>query len=95
MLEQTEGWKDGWKDGRKDRQKGGMTDRPYFIGPFLLLSGVQYVLKRTVSKSLKVNFFFLSNLVPFNGQDYEKQKCLELVTNDSPGYKIKSEKFLY
>ena len=58
MLKQTERWKDGWKDGRKARQQGGMTDRPYFIGPFPLLPGVQYILKRTLSKSLKkVNFF--------------------------------------
>ena len=31
--------------------------------------------KRGLSKNLrKVNFVFLSNPVPFNGQDYEKQK---------------------
>ena len=53
MLEQTERWKDGWKDGRKDRQKGGMTDRPYFIGPFPLLPRVQCFKKNIIKKPLK------------------------------------------
>ena len=52
--------------------------------------------ERRLSKGYKkVNFIFLLNSVPLNGQDYEKQKDLELVTSRSSGYKINSEKFLY
>ena len=52
--------------------------------------------ERRLSKGYKkVNFIFLLNSVPLNGQDYEKQKDLELVTIRSSGYKINSEKFLY
>ena len=51
--------------------------------------------KEDYQKALKkFNFFFLLNPVPFNGQDYEKQKGLELVTSHSSGYKTSSEKFL-
>ena len=35
------GLKDRQKDGLKDRQKDRRTNRPYFIGPFQLLLGVQ------------------------------------------------------
>ena len=53
-------------------------------------------IERVSSKSIKkLTLFFLSNSVPFNGQDYEKQKCLELVTSHSVGYKISSEKLFY
>ena len=52
--------------------------------------------ERRLSKGYKkVNFIFLLNSIPLNGQDYEKQKDLELVTIRSSGYKINSEKFLY
>ena len=41
-----------------------------------------------LSKSIKtLTLLFLSKSVPFNVQNYEKQKCLELMTS--------SEKFLY
>ena len=41
-----------------------------------ILLKIKYI-ERGLSKSLKkVNFFFLSNSVPFNGQYYEKQKGL-------------------
>ena len=43
----------------------------------------------------KLTLFFLSNPVAFNGQDYEKQRGLELVTSVSSGYKTSSQKFLY
>ena len=36
-----------WKDGRRD----GRTDTPYFIGPFLLLPGVQ-------KENVTLSFFF-------------------------------------
>ena len=42
-----------------------------------------------------LTLFFLSNPVPFNGQNYEKQKGPELVTYRSSGYETSSEKFLY
>ena len=42
-----------------------------------------------------LTLFFLSNPLPFNGQNYEKQKALELVTRHSSGYKTNSEKSLY
>ena len=49
-----------------------------------------------LSKSLKkVNFIFFPNPVPFNGQSYQKQKGLELVTSRSSGYETSLEKFLY
>ena len=38
----------------------------------------------------KLIYFFLMKPVPFNGQDYEKEKGLELVTNQSSGYKTSS-----
>ena len=39
-----------------------------------VLSKIRYF-ERGLSKSLKkVNFIFLSNPVPFNGQNYQKQK---------------------
>ena len=43
----------------------------------------------------KLNLFFLSNPVPFNGQSYQKQKGLELVTSRSSDQERSSEKFLY
>ena len=46
-------------------------------------------------KNRKLTLYFPANPVPFNGQDYEKQKCLKLVTSRSLGYKTSSEKFLY
>ena len=52
-------------------------------------------LKGDYQNSLKkLTLIFLSNPVPFNGQDYEQQKGLELVTSRSSGYKTSSEKFL-
>ena len=56
--------------------------------------------ERGLSKSLKkVNFIFLSNPVPFTGQN-QKDKIknkggLELVTSPSSSYKTSSEKFLH
>ena len=43
----------------------------------------------------KLTLFFLSNSVPFNGQDYEKQK--EPGTSDQSHFmsQTSSEKFLY
>ena len=44
----------------------------------ILLKIRQY--ERGLSKSLtEVNFLFLSNLVPFNGQSYQKQTCDQLL----------------
>ena len=37
MEGQTEGWMEGWTGGQMEGRK----DRPYFIGPFQLLPGVQ------------------------------------------------------
>ena len=45
MLGQTEGQKEGGKEGRMDR--------PYFIGPFRLLPGVQY---GNISKKLDIRY---------------------------------------
>ena len=42
----------------------------------------------------KLTLFFISNPVLFNGQSYQKQKGLELVTNPSSGHETSSEKFL-
>ena len=56
---------------------------------------LRYFERRLLKGYKKVNFIFLLNSVPLNGQDYEKQKDLELVTIRSSGYKINSEKFLY
>ena len=45
--------------------------------------------KRRLSKSLeKFTLFFLSNLVPFNEQDYEKQKGSE--TSDQSLYRLQN-----
>ena len=53
---------------------------------------IRYI-ERGLSKSIKkLTPFFLSNSAPFNEQDLEKQKFLELVTSRSLGYKISSEK---
>ena len=42
-----------------------------------ILLRIRYFEKRGLSKSFKeVNFFFLLNLVPFNGQSYKRQKGL-------------------
>ena len=55
-----------------------------------------YILKEDYQKSLKkLTLFFLPNPVPFNGQSYQKQRGLELVTSRSSGYQTTSEKFLY
>ena len=43
----------------------------------------------------KLTLFFILNPVSFNGQSYQKQKGLELVTNPSSGHETSSEKFLY
>ena len=53
--------------------------------------------ERESSKSLKkVDFIFLSDSVPPNGQSYQKQKGhVEQVTSHFSGYKTSSEKFLY
>ena len=37
----TSGQTEGWTEGQKDKRTEGWTDRPYFIGPFLLLPVVQ------------------------------------------------------
>ena len=53
-------------------------------------------LERGLSESLKnLTLFFLLSPVLFNGQDYEKQKGLELMTNRFSGYEANPEKFLY
>ena len=55
-----------------------------------------YILKEDYQKSLKkLTLFFLPNPVPFNGQSYQKQRGLELVTSRSSGYQTTSEKCLY
>ena len=52
--------------------------------------------KEDYQKALKKStLFFLPNPVPFNGQSYQKQKGLELVTSPSSGYETSSKKFLY
>ena len=52
--------------------------------------------KRINKKPLKQKtLFFLSKLVSSNGQSYQKQKGLELVTSCSSGHITSSEKFLY
>ena len=43
----------------------------------------------------KLTLVFLLNLVLFNGQSYQKQKGVELVTSHSSGHETNSEKFLY
>ena len=43
----------------------------------------------------KLTLFFLLNPVPFNKQNYQNNRSLELVTSRSSGYKTSSEKFLY
>ena len=53
-------------------------------------------MKEDYQKALKkLTWVFLSNQVPFDEQNYEKQKGLELVISCSLGYETKSEKFLY
>ena len=52
-------------------------------------------LKRRLSKSLKKGNFIFSNPVPFNGQNDQNKRGLELVTSPYSGYKTSSEKFLY
>ena len=49
-----------------------------------------------LSKSLKnLILYFLSNPVPFNGQDNEQKRGLELVTGRSSGEKTSSVKLIY
>ena len=43
----------------------------------------------------KFSLFFLSNPVPLNGQSYQKQKRVELVTSRSSDHETSSRKFLY
>ena len=45
-----------------------------------------------IIKEPYLTVFFLSN--PFNRQDYEKQKNLELMASSSSGYKTSSEKLV-
>ena len=45
--------------------------------------------KRIIKKPLKVNFSFFSNPVPFNGQDYEKQKGPE--TSDQSLFRLQNQ----
>ena len=53
-------------------------------------------LERGLSKSLKqVNLCFLLDPVSFKGQNYQKQKGLELAISCTSGCKRSSEKFLY
>ena len=55
-----------------------------------------YILKEDYQKSLKkLTLFFLPNPVPFNGQSYQKQRGLELVTSHASRHETSSEKFLY
>ena len=42
----------------------------------------------------KIALVFLFKPVPFNGQDYENKRDLEIVTSCSSSYKTSSEKFL-
>ena len=52
--------------------------------------------RNSFKKALKkLTLFFLSNLVPFNGQSYQNKRGLELVTSRSSGQKTSTEKFLY
>ena len=52
--------------------------------------------ERGLSKNLKkVTSFFLLNPVPFNRQNYQNKRGLELVTSRYSGYEASSEKFLY
>ena len=54
------------------------------------------VLKQDYQKALKrVTLFFLLNPVPFNRQNYQNKRGLELVTSRYSGYETSSEKFLY
>ena len=62
--------------------------KKFFLKLDILKEGYQKPLK-------KLTLFFLSNPVPFNGQSYEKQKGLELVTSHSSDYKTSLQKFLY
>ena len=49
-----------------------------------------------LSKKLKnLTLYFLSNPVPFNGQDNEQKRGLELVTSRSSGEKTSSVKLIY
>ena len=51
-------------------------------------------MKEDYQKALKkLSLFFLSNPVPFNGQSYQKQKGLELVTSCSSGWETNSQNF--
>ena len=51
--------------------------------------------RNSFKKALKkLTLFFLSNLVPFNGQSYQNKRGLELVTSRSSGQKTSTEKFL-
>ena len=53
-------------------------------------------MKEDYQKALKMlTIFFLSNPVPFNGQDYEKWKGPETSDRCSSGYKASSENLLY
>ena len=52
--------------------------------------------ERGLSKCLnKGNSIFLSNPVPFNRQNYQRQKGPKLVTSRYSGYETSSEKFFY
>ena len=51
---------------------------------------------KRLSKSLqKVTFFVLSSPVPFNRQNYQKQKGPGIETSGYSGFEISSEKFLH
>ena len=51
------------------------------------------ICKEDYQKALKkLTLFFLSNPVPFNGQNIKNKRGLELVTSCSSGYKASSEK---
>ena len=55
----------------------------------------RYFDKRLSTSLKKINFIFSFEPKYFNGQNYQEQKGLELVTSCSSGNKTSSEKFLY
>ena len=70
-------WTDGRTEGQKGRRMEGRTDRPYFIGPFRLLPGVQKGDKKIIKNYQPVSLLPICNKI-FQIEDNKLLNCYQL-----------------